>query len=144
MRSSSRPLPLQASEYDRRAAVQVMVCRMRVIILRSVASINSGATTYLLASSAVRGGRPELETEVADATGAAVVDAAGVAVDCDWERVWRVVACRLGGISEAPWAANTGFRGEGGSNVLAINRRERQWRACSRLKVATLPCGVST
>eukprot|EP00965_Chrysotila_dentata_P054742 1817841-Pleurochrysis_carterae.AAC.1 len=44
MRSNSLPLPLHASEQDRRAAVHVTVWRIAVIILRSVASINSGAT----------------------------------------------------------------------------------------------------
>eukprot|EP00965_Chrysotila_dentata_P066218 2191333-Pleurochrysis_carterae.AAC.1 len=43
MRSSSLPLPLQAWAYDQRAAVHEMVCRIRDIIFRSFASINSGA-----------------------------------------------------------------------------------------------------
>eukprot|EP00965_Chrysotila_dentata_P126145 4169191-Pleurochrysis_carterae.AAC.1 len=86
MRSSSLPLPSHTSEYERRAAAQVIVYRMTVIILRSVASISSGATMYLLASSAVSGGSPELET-VAEAAGAA---AGAPAVAC--ERVCRVVA----------------------------------------------------
>eukprot|EP00965_Chrysotila_dentata_P023020 762751-Pleurochrysis_carterae.AAC.1 len=43
IRKSSLPLPSHASEYVRRAAVHVIVCRMRDIILRSVASISSGA-----------------------------------------------------------------------------------------------------
>eukprot|EP00965_Chrysotila_dentata_P015294 505958-Pleurochrysis_carterae.AAC.1 len=57
-----------------------MVCRMRVISLRSVALINSGATMYRLASSAVRGGRPELETELA---GASVPEAVIAACACE-------------------------------------------------------------
>eukprot|EP00965_Chrysotila_dentata_P099244 3281595-Pleurochrysis_carterae.AAC.1 len=59
---------------------------MTVIILRSVASISSGATMYLLASSAVSGGRPEL-----GAVAAAVEAAAGAPV-CACERVCLVVA----------------------------------------------------
>eukprot|EP00965_Chrysotila_dentata_P180754 5966453-Pleurochrysis_carterae.AAC.1 len=43
-RSSSLPLPLQASAYVRCAAWQVIVRRINVIIFRSVASISSGAT----------------------------------------------------------------------------------------------------
>eukprot|EP00965_Chrysotila_dentata_P172313 5687064-Pleurochrysis_carterae.AAC.1 len=68
---------------------------MTVIILRSVASINSGATMYLLASSAVSGGRPELGADVA------AVDAAVGAAVCVCDRVCRVVAWRLGG-SDVP------------------------------------------
>eukprot|EP00965_Chrysotila_dentata_P131302 4340712-Pleurochrysis_carterae.AAC.1 len=63
-RRSSLPLPLHASD--------------------------SGATMYRLASSAVRGGRPELATEEAD-VGAAVGAAVDAAV-CVCERVCRVVA----------------------------------------------------
>eukprot|EP00965_Chrysotila_dentata_P038633 1283055-Pleurochrysis_carterae.AAC.1 len=63
---------------------------MTVIIFLSVASISSGATMYRLASSAVRGGRPELGAEEAD-VGAAVEAAVGAAV-CVCERVCRVVA----------------------------------------------------
>eukprot|EP00965_Chrysotila_dentata_P081140 2678304-Pleurochrysis_carterae.AAC.3 len=64
---------------------------------------------YRFASSAVRGGKSELETGAADATGAAVIEAADVAADCAWER--------------------TGFRGEGKSNEFATNKREGQCRA---------------
>eukprot|EP00965_Chrysotila_dentata_P016345 540399-Pleurochrysis_carterae.AAC.1 len=81
---------------------------MTVIIFLSVASISSGAIMYLLASSAVRGGRPELGAVEADA-GAAV----GAPV-CVCERVCRVVAWRLEG-NEVPCAVNTGLRGEGES-----------------------------
>eukprot|EP00965_Chrysotila_dentata_P053393 1771531-Pleurochrysis_carterae.AAC.2 len=68
---------------------------MTVIILRSVASISSGATMYLLASSAVRGGRPELGAD--EAAVDAAVDAAVGAADCVCDRVCRVVAWRLEG-----------------------------------------------
>eukprot|EP00965_Chrysotila_dentata_P132432 4379130-Pleurochrysis_carterae.AAC.1 len=85
-RRSSLPLPLHASD--------------------------SGATMYLVASSAVRGGRPELGAEEAD-MGAAVEAAVGAAV-CVCERVCRVVAWRLGG-NEEPCAVNTGLRREGES-----------------------------
>eukprot|EP00965_Chrysotila_dentata_P002616 85174-Pleurochrysis_carterae.AAC.1 len=81
MRKRSLPLPLQACAYERRAALQVMVCKMRVIMFRSVASINSGAMIYLLASSAVRGGRPEVETVLPAVAGAAVP--AAVCADVD-------------------------------------------------------------
>eukprot|EP00965_Chrysotila_dentata_P030441 1013224-Pleurochrysis_carterae.AAC.1 len=86
MRRSSLPLPLHASD--------------------------SGATMYLLASSAVRGGRPELGAAEAD-VGAAVEAAVGAAV-CVCERVCRVVACRFTG-KVVPCAAKTGLRGDGES-----------------------------
>eukprot|EP00965_Chrysotila_dentata_P022134 732696-Pleurochrysis_carterae.AAC.1 len=75
-RRSSLPLPLHACEYDKRAAVHKMVCRIKVIIFRSVASINSGATIYLFASSAVSGGRAEEETDPPEAAEAVVLAAA--------------------------------------------------------------------
>eukprot|EP00965_Chrysotila_dentata_P073058 2414456-Pleurochrysis_carterae.AAC.1 len=65
---------------------------MNVIILRSVASINSGAMMYLFASSAVRGGKLKLETKPTEDAGAAAPDAADVAADCACDRVWRDVA----------------------------------------------------
>eukprot|EP00965_Chrysotila_dentata_P176965 5844690-Pleurochrysis_carterae.AAC.1 len=101
---------------------------MRVIILRSVASINSGAMIYRLASSAVSGGRPELETELAEAAGARVPDAVVAAADCACERVCSEVACKLAGCV-APEAAKTGLRGDGESNEWATSNRERQYRA---------------
>eukprot|EP00965_Chrysotila_dentata_P001157 37498-Pleurochrysis_carterae.AAC.1 len=51
-RRSSRPLPPQARVYVRRAAEQVIVCRMDVMSLRSVASMSSGAMMYRFDSSA--------------------------------------------------------------------------------------------
>eukprot|EP00965_Chrysotila_dentata_P027340 908445-Pleurochrysis_carterae.AAC.1 len=83
MRKRSRPLPLHACAYE------------RVVIFRSVASINSGAIIYLLASSAVRGGKPEVETVLPAVAGAAVL--AAVCVDADWacDCVWRAVAWRF-------------------------------------------------
>eukprot|EP00965_Chrysotila_dentata_P087514 2888885-Pleurochrysis_carterae.AAC.2 len=88
MRRSSLPLPLQACEYVRRAAEHVIVCKMWVIILRSVASINSGAMMYRFASSAVSGGRPLAEeTGPPEAVGAPVLAAVDAAVDCACDRV---------------------------------------------------------
>eukprot|EP00965_Chrysotila_dentata_P185635 6128730-Pleurochrysis_carterae.AAC.1 len=81
MHRSSLPLPLHASAYDRRAAVQEMVCRMSVIIFLSVALISSGAMMYLFTSSAVSGARPEEETGPPVAAGAAVLAAVGAAED---------------------------------------------------------------
>eukprot|EP00965_Chrysotila_dentata_P182247 6018661-Pleurochrysis_carterae.AAC.1 len=81
MRRRSRPLPLHACAYERRAALPVIVCRTSVIIFRSVASINSGAMIYLFASSAVRGGKPEVETVLPAEAGAAVL--AAVCVEAD-------------------------------------------------------------
>eukprot|EP00965_Chrysotila_dentata_P142606 4713608-Pleurochrysis_carterae.AAC.1 len=49
---SSRPLPPQARVYVRRAVEQVIVCRMDVMSLRSVASMSSGAMMYRFDSSA--------------------------------------------------------------------------------------------
>eukprot|EP00965_Chrysotila_dentata_P062946 2084809-Pleurochrysis_carterae.AAC.1 len=89
VRNSSLPLPFEEMAYERRAAWHVMVCRMEVIILRSVASTNSGATIYRLASSGVSAGKAE--------TGAVAVGAAAPAAACACERVWRVVACRFEG-----------------------------------------------
>eukprot|EP00965_Chrysotila_dentata_P072942 2411241-Pleurochrysis_carterae.AAC.1 len=69
-----------------------MVCRITVIILRSVASISSGATMYLFASSAESGGKPEDETVLPAVAGAAVPVAVCADVDCACDRVWRAVA----------------------------------------------------
>eukprot|EP00965_Chrysotila_dentata_P026422 874973-Pleurochrysis_carterae.AAC.1 len=96
-RRSFLSLPPQLRAYVRRAAWHVTVCRIVVIILRSVASISSGAIMYRFASSAVRRGKPYGETEEAVEAGAAVPDEAGVVEVCDCERVWRVVACKFGG-----------------------------------------------
>eukprot|EP00965_Chrysotila_dentata_P205196 6182814-Pleurochrysis_carterae.AAC.1 len=79
-RRSSLPLPSQARAYVRRAAEHEMVCKIKVIILRSVASMSSGAIMYRLDSSAERGGRPVLGTVEA---GAAAGGAAGAADDWD-------------------------------------------------------------
>eukprot|EP00965_Chrysotila_dentata_P115473 3815944-Pleurochrysis_carterae.AAC.1 len=68
-----------------------MVWRITVIILRSAASISSGATIYLLASSAVRGGKPEEETVLPAVAGAAVPVAVYAEVDCACDRVLRAV-----------------------------------------------------
>eukprot|EP00965_Chrysotila_dentata_P101688 3357416-Pleurochrysis_carterae.AAC.2 len=111
VRSRSLPLPSHASAYVWRAAGQEMVCRICVIMFRSVASTSSCATMYRLASAAVKGGRP-----AAAETGAAAVELAVVVADCDCERVCRVVACRVGGATD-PWLAKIGLRGEGESNV---------------------------
>eukprot|EP00965_Chrysotila_dentata_P142576 4712692-Pleurochrysis_carterae.AAC.1 len=111
VRGRSLPLPLHESAYFRRAAGQVIVRRMCVIIFRSVASTSSGATMYRLASSAVKGGKP-----AAAETGAAAVEPAVEVADCDRDRVCRVVACRFGGAVD-PWLAKTGLRGEGESKV---------------------------
>eukprot|EP00965_Chrysotila_dentata_P176216 5818579-Pleurochrysis_carterae.AAC.2 len=79
----------------------------------------------LFASSAVSGGRPEEETDAADAAGAVVLAAVDAAAECAWDRVWRVVDCRLGG-NAVPCAAKIGLRGEGLSKVWGTSKRERQ------------------
>eukprot|EP00965_Chrysotila_dentata_P234365 6200130-Pleurochrysis_carterae.AAC.1 len=84
VRSSSLPLPLQDRAYERRAAGHVIVCRIEVIIFLYVASTNSGATMYRLASSAVRAGNAGTEAE---ATGAAAVEPASAGAACDCDRV---------------------------------------------------------
>eukprot|EP00965_Chrysotila_dentata_P050090 1659701-Pleurochrysis_carterae.AAC.1 len=78
VRNNSLPLPFEDAAYDRRAAWHVMVCKMVVIILRSVASTSSGATMYRFASSGVSAGKAE--------TGAAAVGAAAPAAACACER----------------------------------------------------------
>eukprot|EP00965_Chrysotila_dentata_P100173 3308944-Pleurochrysis_carterae.AAC.8 len=110
MRSSFLPLPLQARAYVRRAAGQVMVRRIRGLqciawlrLPREAASRKRTRSVRL---------KPEQQQS-----------RRGVAVDCDFERVWRVVACKFEGTA-VPWAAKTGFRGEEGVGVERMGQQK--------------------
>eukprot|EP00965_Chrysotila_dentata_P081636 2695425-Pleurochrysis_carterae.AAC.1 len=94
-------------------AQQVPAATIACVSVRAACGIaGDGATIYLLASSAVSGGKPEEETVLPAEAGAAVPVADCADVDCACDRVWRAVDGRLGG-NEEPWAAKIGFRGDG-------------------------------
>eukprot|EP00965_Chrysotila_dentata_P102080 3369398-Pleurochrysis_carterae.AAC.3 len=67
---------------------------------------------------------PEADADGVAETGAAAAELAGVVVDCDCERVWRVVTRRFEGAIE-PWMANTGLRGDGESKVVTSSSAEQ-------------------